>query len=116
MMQVLLIDDERAIRRALREILEFEGCVVEEAENGAQALEMLKVHTYELIFSDIKMPQMDGLELHDQILALAKPLAIKVAKEIQSSPENLSEEDYNGEAWAMWGSGLGFIGSIIGFI
>jgi two-component system nitrogen regulation response regulator NtrX len=70
MMQVLLIDDERAIRRALREILEFEGCVVEEAENGAQALEMLKVHTYELIFSDIKMPQMDGLELLDQILAL----------------------------------------------
>ena len=70
MMQVLLIDDERAIRRALREILEFEGCVVEEAENGAQALEKLKTHTYELIFSDIKMPQMDGLELLDQILVL----------------------------------------------
>lgn len=70
MMQVLLIDDERAIRRALREILEFEGCVVEEAENGAQALEKLKTHTYELIFSDIKMPQMDGLELLDQILSL----------------------------------------------
>ena len=70
MMQVLLIDDERAIRRALREILEFEGCVIEEAENGTQALEMLKAHTYELIFSDIKMPQMDGLELLDQILAL----------------------------------------------
>ena len=69
-MQVLLIDDERAIRRALREILEFEGCVIEEAENGTQALEMLKAHTYELIFSDIKMPQMDGLELLDQILAL----------------------------------------------
>ena len=69
-MQVLLIDDERAIRRALREILEFEGCVVEEAENGAQALEKLKTHTYELIFSDIKMPQMDGLELLDQILVL----------------------------------------------
>lgn len=69
-MQVLLIDDERAIRRALREILEFEGCVVDEAENGAQALEKLKSHTYELIFSDIKMPQMDGLELLDQILAL----------------------------------------------
>lgn len=69
-MQVLLIDDERAIRRALREILEFEGCVVDEAENGAQALEQLKAHTYELVFSDIKMPQMDGLELLDQILAL----------------------------------------------
>lgn len=69
-MQVLLIDDERAIRRALREILEFEGCVVEEAENGAQALEKLKANTFDLLFSDIKMPQMDGLELLDQILAL----------------------------------------------
>jgi len=69
-MQVLLIDDERAIRRALREILEFEGCVVDEAENGAQALEKLKANTYDLLFSDIKMPQMDGLELLDQILAL----------------------------------------------
>jgi DNA-binding NtrC family response regulator len=69
-MQVLLIDDERGIRRALREILEFEGCMVEEAENGAQALEKLKANTYDLLFSDIKMPQMDGLELLDQILAL----------------------------------------------
>ena len=69
-MQVLLIDDERAIRRALREILEFEGCVVDEAENGAQALEKFKANTYDLLFSDIKMPQMDGLELLDQILAL----------------------------------------------
>ncbi|MEY4992510.1 MAG: hypothetical protein RI948_1392 [Bacteroidota bacterium] len=69
-MQVLLIDDERAIRRALREILEFEGCMVDEAENGAQALEKLKANTYDLLFSDIKMPQMDGLELLDQILAL----------------------------------------------
>jgi DNA-binding NtrC family response regulator len=69
-MQVLLIDDERAIRRALREILEFEGCVVDEAENGSQALEKLKARTFDLIFSDIKMPQMDGLELLDQVLAL----------------------------------------------
>ena len=69
-MQVLLIDDERAIRRALREILEFEGCVVEEAENGSQALEKMKAHTYDLVFSDIKMPQMDGIELLDEILAL----------------------------------------------
>ena len=69
-MQVLLIDDERAIRRALREILEFESCAVDEAENGAQALDKLKSKTYDLVFSDIKMPQMDGLELLDQILAL----------------------------------------------
>lgn len=66
-MNVLLIDDERAIRRALREILEFEGCQVTEAENGAQALQLIKDHTFDLIFSDVKMPQMDGLELLDTI-------------------------------------------------
>ncbi|MFM7643597.1 MAG: sigma-54-dependent transcriptional regulator [Sphingomonadales bacterium] len=66
-MHVLLIDDERAIRRALREILEFEDCQVTEAENGTQALQYLKDQTFDLIFSDVKMPQMDGLELLDAI-------------------------------------------------
>ncbi len=67
-MQVLLIDDERSIRRALREILEFEGCQIDEAEDGRIALQKLKDHTYDLIFSDVKMPQMDGIELLDSIL------------------------------------------------
>lgn len=66
-MHVLLIDDERAIRRALKEILEFEGCQVTEAENGAQALQHLQDQTFDLLFSDVKMPQMDGIELLDAI-------------------------------------------------
>jgi DNA-binding NtrC family response regulator len=66
-MHILLIDDERAIRRALREILEFENCQVEEAESGVQALQLLGQKTFDLIFSDIKMPQMDGIELLEQI-------------------------------------------------
>jgi two-component system nitrogen regulation response regulator NtrX len=69
-MHILLIDDQRAIRRALREILEFEGCTIDEAEDGGQALQKIKDHTYDLIFSDVKMPQMDGLELLDAFLAL----------------------------------------------
>lgn len=69
-MHVLLIDDERAIRRALKEILEFEGCQVTEAENGAQALQHLKDHTFDLLFSDVKMPQMDGLELLEAMHSL----------------------------------------------
>ena len=66
-MQILLIDDERAIRRALREILEFENCQVHEAESGVQALQLLEQSSFDLIFSDIKMPHMDGIELLDQI-------------------------------------------------
>ncbi len=69
-MHILLIDDQRAIRRALREILEFEGCTIDEAEDGRQALQKIKDHTYDLIFSDVKMPQMDGLELLDAFLPL----------------------------------------------
>ncbi|MFZ9658435.1 MAG: sigma-54-dependent transcriptional regulator, partial [Crocinitomicaceae bacterium] len=62
-----LIDDERAIRRALREILEFENCQVQEAESGVQALQLLEQSNFDLIFSDIKMPHMDGIELLEQI-------------------------------------------------
>ena len=69
-MHILLIDDERAIRRALKEILEFENCQVEEAESGTQALQFLANKTFDLIFSDIKMPHMDGIELLEQIKKL----------------------------------------------
>ncbi|MFM8595688.1 MAG: sigma-54-dependent transcriptional regulator [Flavobacteriales bacterium] len=69
-MHILLIDDERAIRRALKEILEFENCQVEEAESGSQALQLLANKSFDLIFSDIKMPHMDGIELLEQIKKL----------------------------------------------
>ena len=62
-MKVLIIDDERAIRRALREILEFEGCSVLEAENGKEGLELSLTHALDLIFCDIKMPLLDGMEV-----------------------------------------------------
>ena len=62
MAKILVIDDERAIRNTLKEILEFEGYTVEVAENGRAGLERALTGTYDLIFTDIKMPEMDGLE------------------------------------------------------
>jgi DNA-binding NtrC family response regulator len=62
-MKVLIIDDERSIRRALREILEFEGCQVLEAENGQDGIEATQKNALDLIFCDIKMPMLDGLEV-----------------------------------------------------
>lgn len=62
MAKLLVIDDERGIRNTLREILADEGHEVEVAENGKQGLEMAQAKAYDLIFSDIKMPEMDGLE------------------------------------------------------
>lgn len=63
MAKILIIDDERGIRNTLREILADEGYEVEVAENGKQGLEMAQAKAYDLIYSDIKMPEMDGLEL-----------------------------------------------------
>ncbi len=63
MAKILIIDDERAIRRALREILEFESFHVDEAENGIEGLDKAKNSLYDIIFCDIKMPQMDGMEV-----------------------------------------------------
>lgn len=66
--KILIIDDERAIRRALREILEFEDFEVDEAENGKDGLDQAKSGEYDIIFCDIKMPEMDGMEVLDGLL------------------------------------------------
>lgn len=62
MAKILVIDDERAIRNTLKEILEFEGYTIELAENGRLGLDQALCTTYDLIFTDIKMPEMDGME------------------------------------------------------
>lgn len=68
MSKILIIDDERAIRRALREILEFEEFEVDEAENGKEGFLKAKAEQYDIIFCDIKMPEMDGMEVLEAIL------------------------------------------------
>lgn len=59
----MIIDDERAIRNTLKEILEFEGYEIDLAENGRVGVEKAKGGGYDLIYSDVKMPEMDGLEV-----------------------------------------------------
>ena len=66
--KILIIDDERAIRRAMREILEFEDFEVEEAENGKDGLDKAISKAYDIIFCDIKMPLMDGMEVLDELI------------------------------------------------
>ena len=63
MAKILVIDDERAIRNTLKEILEFEGYAVDVAENGRVGLDMALATKYDLIYTDIKMPEMDGMEV-----------------------------------------------------
>ena len=63
MASILVIDDERAIRNTLKEILEMEGYDVDIAADGLDGLQMAAEHNYDLIYSDVKMPKMDGTEL-----------------------------------------------------
>ena len=66
-MKILIIDDERSIRNSLKEILADEGYDVDVAENGAQGCSMVDKEKYSVIFCDIKMPEMDGMEVLDRL-------------------------------------------------
>lgn len=71
MAKILIIDDERSIRNAIREILEYEKFTVDEAEDGLSGVVKVKGGKYDVILCDIKMPKMDGTEVLDRIMLLA---------------------------------------------
>ena len=63
MAKILVIDDERSIRNTLKDILEFEKHEVALAGDGQTGLDAAQSESFDIIFSDIKMPGMDGIEL-----------------------------------------------------
>src|SRR5574344_2325515 len=71
-MKCLIVDDERAIRNSLGEILTDEGYEVDTAEDGVIALQMVETDSYDVILCDIKMPNMDGIE----VLAKLKEMGV----------------------------------------
>src|SRR5829696_6594681 len=62
MADILIIDDEKAIRKTLSEILSFEGYKIDEASDGEEGLKKFKEKTYDVVLCDIKMPKLDGIE------------------------------------------------------
>jgi two-component system, NtrC family, nitrogen regulation response regulator NtrX len=62
MPDILIIDDEKAIRKTLSEILSFEGYKIEEASDGEEGLKKFKDKSYDVVLCDIKMPKLDGIE------------------------------------------------------
>lgn len=66
MSNVLIIDDEKAIRKTLAEILSYEGYKIDEAENGEEGLKRFREKTYDVVLCDIKMPKLDGIEFLDK--------------------------------------------------
>ena len=75
MPRILIIDDERAIRHTLKEILEFENYTVDQAEDGPAGLDMLIQQKYDVVLCDIKMPKMDGLEVLTRAQAMGADAA-----------------------------------------
>ena len=75
-MKILIIDDERSIRNSLKEILMDEGYDVDVAENGAQGVAMTEKEKYSVIFCDIKMPEMDGMEVLDRLTSAGTDAAV----------------------------------------
>jgi two-component system nitrogen regulation response regulator NtrX len=68
MAKVLIIDDEKPIRNALRDILEYEKMQVEESATGVEGLQKLEKDKFDLVLCDIKMPGIDGIEVLEKII------------------------------------------------
>ena len=75
-MKILIIDDERAIRNSMKELLVDDGYDVDLAENGVLGCQMVDKEKYDVIFCDIKMPEMDGIEVLDRLVAMGVESAI----------------------------------------
>ena len=63
-LEILVVDDDRGICNSLKEILEADGCTVETAHDGEEALSCMKVRSFDLMLSDVVMPNMDGHQLY----------------------------------------------------
>ena len=70
MSKILVIDDERAIRNTLKEVLEYEKHEVDLAEDGARGIEMFGSNSYDIVLCDIKMAKMDGIEVLDKLMEI----------------------------------------------
>ncbi|MFW5821069.1 MAG: sigma-54-dependent transcriptional regulator [Bacteroidota bacterium] len=67
MAKILVIDDEKTIRNTLKEILEYEKFEVDLAASGPEGLELFKENKYDIVLCDIKMPEMDGIEVLEKL-------------------------------------------------
>ncbi len=79
MAKILIIDDERSIRNTLKDILGYEKYKVEEAENGLEGVDKIRNNKYDVILCDIKMPQMDGIEVLEKAMILTDAPVIMIS-------------------------------------
>jgi two-component system nitrogen regulation response regulator NtrX len=71
MSKILVIDDERAIRNTLKDVLEYEKHEVDLAEDGPTGLELFSANSYDIVLCDIKMQKMDGIEVLQKLMDIS---------------------------------------------
>jgi two-component system nitrogen regulation response regulator NtrX len=76
MPKILVIDDQKSIRNTLKDILEYEGHEVVLAENGPESLEKFEADKYHVVLLDIKMPDMDGMEVLDKMMKISPDIPV----------------------------------------
>ncbi len=76
MANILVIDDEKSIRNTLQEILEYENHSVELATNGPEGLEIFDKSSFDIVLCDIKMPEMDGIEVLDKLMEKSRDVPV----------------------------------------
>lgn len=77
--KILVIDDEKSIRNSLKEILENENYKVTEAVDGPEGLDLIRQYKFDVILCDIKMPNMDGIEVLDRINILSDAPVVMIS-------------------------------------
>ena len=86
MQRLLIVDDEQSMRELLEHVLAREGYHVETAENGRVALERMKEYAFDLVISDIQMPDMTGIELLEQVRATSPETVVIMICLLYTSP------------------------------
>lgn len=78
MARILVVDDEQSIRNTLRDILEFESYIVDDASDGMDCLAKVKQNSYDVIIMDVKMPKLDGMEALEKIQSINPDIPIVI--------------------------------------
>lgn len=94
----MVVDDERGIRNTLKDIIEYEGHDVTLAEDGPVALKFMQTTTFDVVFCDIKMPQMDGLEVLEKIKQLHEDTQVVMISghgDIDTAVESIKKGAYD---------------------
>ncbi len=79
MAKILVIDDEKSICNSLRDILEYEKYIVDDAPNGLEGIELIQKNKYDVILCDIKMPEMDGIEVLEKAMQITDTPMIMIS-------------------------------------